>query len=483
MSDFGITRFGAYVPRLRIERSAIAGAHAWMAPGLKGRAKGARAFASWDEDAVTMAVEACLDCLGSAEARYIAELRFASLNFPYADLSHGALVASALQLGPGVRTIDHGHSQRAGTAALIDGLTSERPTLVVGADNPQAKPASTQELLYGAGAAAFFLGEDRVLARLVATHSATMPFVDHFRPTGAKFDYFWEERWVRDEGYAKIVPDAVKAVLEKAQLDLSAIDHLVIPSLQSGAAQFLARKLGFGGQVADGLEDGVGYAGSAHPLLMLAATLEKARPGERILVVGFGQGADAIILQATDVLADAHPLRGVSGNIADRIDTREYLRMLSFAGNIEPDWGMRSEKVVKTALTEQYRSQDQIDGIVAGKCKSCGTVQFPQLSYCVACNAPAEQFEQESLLGVPAEVLTFTADWLSYYQAPPMYVGFMQFANGARLLTEVVDVGPSGIDVGTPLRLTYRIKDRDTARGYNRYFWKATPLASAPDKD
>ncbi len=75
-------------------------------------------------------------------------------------------------------------------------------------------------------------------------------------------------------------------------------------------------------------------------------------------------------------------------------------------------------------------------------------------------------------------MLTFTADWLSYHPAPPLYVGFVQFAVGARLLMEMVDIGPAGIDVGTPLRTVFRIKERDLLRGYDRYFWKATPVSA-----
>jgi uncharacterized OB-fold protein len=105
-------------------------------------------------------------------------------------------------------------------------------------------------------------------------------------------------------------------------------------------------------------------------------------------------------------------------------------------------------------------------------------VQFPQLAYCVnpACNAPAAQFDSHSLVDEPARVLTYTADWLSYYPVPPLYVGFVQFDAGARVLMETVDVGPGGLDVGVPLRTVFRIKERDAIRGYNRYFWKTTPI-------
>ncbi|MEG3153270.1 3-hydroxy-3-methylglutaryl CoA synthase, partial [Sphingomonas sp. ZT3P38] len=133
----------------------------------------------------------------------------------------------------------------------------------------------------------------------------------------------------------------------------------------------------------------------------------------------------------------------------------------------------------KTPLTEQYRSADQLEAFNAGKCESCGTIQFPQLQYCVQCHAPSEQFQNVSLRDETARVLTSTADWLSYYAAPPLWVGFVRFENGARVLMEMVDIGPAGIDTDAQLRMVYRIKDRDRQRGYSRYFWKATPLSAA----
>jgi len=211
---------------------------------------------------------------------------------------------------------------------------------------------------------------------------------------------------------------------------------------------------------------------------MLASCLQTAKPGDRILLVGFGQGADAMVFEATEALAAYRQCRGVSGSLADGVATDSYLRLLSFGGGIDLEWGMRAEKNAKTALTEQYRSAGQIAGFVAGKCARCGTMQFPQLEYCVnqACRAPSSAFEDVPLVDEPCKVLTFTADWLSYHPAPPLYVGFVQFDNGARLLMEIVDVAPGGIDIGTRLRPVFRIKERDRVRGYNRYFWKTTPV-------
>ena len=57
----GIVAYGAYVPRLRLNRQAVYDANKWFAGGLRGLAKGERSMANWDEDSITMAVEAARD--------------------------------------------------------------------------------------------------------------------------------------------------------------------------------------------------------------------------------------------------------------------------------------------------------------------------------------------------------------------------------------------------------------------------------------
>lgn len=488
MSEHGITELGAYIPRLRLERTAIAAAHRWMAPSLKGLAKGARAFCSWDEDAITLAVEAARDCLGpagSAARAGVTSLTVASTTLPYADLQNSAIVAGALGLAASVRTSDVGGSQRGGLSALASALRArEEGSVVVAADRLQAKPASTQEMVYGAAAAAFSLGGSRVIARLLGAGVNLAQFVDHFRANGTDHDYFWEERWIRDEGFAKLIPPAVNAALAEAKLAIGDVDTLVLASSLKGVGAALGKQLGFTGTITDGLDDGCGYSGAAHPLLLLAAALESARPGQKILVVGFGQGAEAILLETTPAIAErnagaAGKRRGVRGSLAAGATTSEYLRMATFYGELQPEWGMRGEKSGKAALTTQHRESHQLAGFVAGKCQACGTVQFPRLAYCVnpECNAKAAQFEDHPLTEEPAQVLTFTADWLSYHPAPPLYVGFVQFTSGARLLMEICDVAPEGIEVGTKLEAVFRIKEPDKVRGLNRYFWKMTPAS------
>jgi 3-hydroxy-3-methylglutaryl CoA synthase len=479
-TTYGITGFGGYIPRLRMQRAAIAAAHKWMAPGLRSLAKGQRAFCSWDEDSNTMAVEAARDALGTRSRADLAAVYLASTTLPFADLQNASIVAGALDISGAARTLDIGHSQRAATSGLITALRdAAAPALLIAADRPRGKAASTQEISVGAGAAAFTLGSDKVLATLLGSVSRSAVFVDHFRAEGAKFDYYWEERWIRDEGYLKLVPEAVKAALKESGVAAADVKHFIMAAPLKGIAAAIVKKCGLAPETeADNLDENCGFSGSAHGLLMLAQVLEKANAGDTIVLVGFGQGVDVLVLKTTDAIKDFKPLRGVSGALADAQSHDAYLRLLSYEDSIELEWGMRAERVLKTALTDQYRSKFQLASFVAGKCRKCDTIQFPQLPYCVnpACNAPRENFDAYPLADQRAKVLTYTADSLSYHPSPPLYVGFAQFDNGGRLLMEIVDVGAAGLEVGTPLRIVFRIKDIDKARGYPRYFWKATPI-------
>lgn len=476
MSDFGIVSFGAYVPRYRLDRQAIAAAHKWMAPGLRGLAKGVRAFCSWDEDSVTMAVEAARDALGSRDGASLKAIGLASTRPVYADLQATALVAGALDLPRNLRSVDSGQSQRAGTSGLLAMLKGGEDGLFIASDEPLAKPASNQEMTFGAGAAAFVLGSADVAVRLIGSASVIENFVDHYRQTGEAYDYHWEERWVRDEGYAKLAPEAARAALADAGLAIADVQHLVMPAMLRAAAGDVVKRLGFAGNVVDDLFAQCGYAGAAAAPLMLASALESASPGDRILVIAFGQGADAMVLEVTDAIASARPARGVAGSLANALTTDSYMRYLSFTDQVELEWGMRSEKSAKTAMSEVWRSGGQIEPFNAGKCGSCGTIQFPQLQYCVNCHAPGAGFSPVSLRDAPARVMTQTADSLSYHPSPPLYVGFIQFANGARVQMEMVDIGPEGIEPGTEVEMVFRVKEKDRQRGYNRYFWKAAPM-------
>src|ERR1700723_3686295 len=137
----GIRSYGVFVPRSRMARSAIADAHAWAFPALKSLGRGERAFCSWDEDAITMGVQAARHCLASDRTRPV-DLVLASTTAPFADLQNASIVAQALRLEEGATTQDASGSTRAGLRALAFALESagREPRLGGAADGRPATP-------------------------------------------------------------------------------------------------------------------------------------------------------------------------------------------------------------------------------------------------------------------------------------------------------------------------------------------------------
>jgi 3-hydroxy-3-methylglutaryl CoA synthase len=474
--SIGITSYGVFIPRCRIARSVIVDAHAWALPGLKALGRGERTFCSWDEDAITLAVQAARDCLAGRHDAPV-DVTLASTTAPFADPQNTSVLSQVLRLGDAVTGQDVSGSSRAGLRALAQALEmgSANARLVVASDCRRAKPGSTQELTYGAGAAAFLTGEHDVLARYLGSYSAAAPFVDHFRQSGEKYDYYWEERWIRDAGVAPIVPAAVARLLTRIDIPVARVAWFGLAGAPAGSDAMVAKTLGLpAGCVVPDLQGTVGDAGAAHALLLLAGAIERGKPGDVIVIAAFGAGCEALAFEIAE--GGARPAAGLEAAIGRKTVETSYPKMLSFAGELRLDWGPRSETTIKASLSQQYRSAPQLLGFVGGQCGACGQVQFPALPTCVNCAAPGPLIPYP-LADQPARVATVSADWLQYYPAPPLYVGLVQFDVGARALMEIVDVPPTGIEVGMPLRFAFRVKAHDELRHYSRYFWKAVPAS------
>ena len=81
------------------------------------------------------------------------------------------------------------------------------------------------------------------------------------------------------------------------------------------------------------------------------------------------------------------------------------------------------------------------------------------------------------MAGLEANVMSFTADSLTYSPDPPACYGMIEFAEGGRIMIDFTDIDPDALRVGQPMQMMFRIKDIDAARGFRRYYWKAAPLA------
>ena len=475
----GILAFGAYVPWRRLPRKTIADTHGWFNPALRAQAKGERAFCNWDEDPVTMAVEAARDALAGRARGTIAALRFASTSFPFLDRLHSGIVGEALGLADSLSALDVAATQRAATSALIEALLSDSETLLVAAEKRAAKAASPWEAACGDGAAAILLGAGKPVARLLGKASRTVDFVDHFRSLDNRFDYQWEERWIRDAGYMQIVPPAIHRCLEAAKVAGKDVTHFCMPAILPRIASGVAKAAGIDEKaICDPLHAGLGDTGAAHPLMLLASVLERAKAFDRILLVGFGQGVDALLLEVTAEIAHQPKRLGVAGHLARRKEETNYGRYLAFNDLIHLERGMRSETDKGTALSSLWRNRETVTSFMGGKCAQCGTLQIPRTDICVNpnCNAIGAQ-QPHPFAEMAGRIKSYTADRLTYSPDPPACYGMIEFAEGGRIMIDFTDIDADQLRVGQPMRMMFRIKDIDTTRGFRRYYWKAAPVA------
>jgi 3-hydroxy-3-methylglutaryl CoA synthase len=479
----GIVSYGAYLPRLRLNRKMMAAANAWMDSSLLAHGKGERSMANWDEDSITMAVEAARDCLADQDRRSIEALYFASTSLPFADRQNSGIIAAALNLSEQIATLDVTASQKAATSGLLAALNAAKSTdrniLFAAADKRRTKSACAQEMQFGDGAAALLLGSGNVVAEFLVGHSSSVDFVDHYRGLNRTYDYGWEDRWIRDEGFGKIVPPVIARALEKAGLKPDQVDHFVLPSVYSGLAAGIAKKAGLRPQaVRDNLAAVCGETGAAHAIVMLVAALQQATPGQLLLVAGFGQGCDALLFRTTERLA-AMPARiGVTGSLARRKEENNYLKFLSFNQLVAQERGLRAEYNPQTALSALYRKRKMVLGLVGGICSKCRTPQFPKEGVCVNpdCNSIGPQ-EDFPFADRPGRITSWSADALAYSADPPSHYGLVQFEGGGRFMADFTDCDVGAVQVGMPVRMVFRILGTDELRGMTRYFWKAAPVA------
>ncbi len=461
----------------------------WFAPALIMVAQGERSMCNWDEDAVTMAVAAARDCLIGMDKNKLDACFLASTSLPFADRQNAGIISTALNLRDDILTSDFTASQKAGSTALLAALESvmggaRNNILVTASDMRETKPAWFHEMWFGDGAASLTVGDKNVIAEFKGSYSVSYDFVDHYRGAQKKYDYNWEERWIRDEGYSKIIPEAVSGLLKKLDMTMDQVDKLVYPCFFKAEHAKIAKKLGAGKEkVIDNLHEVCGETGCAHPLLMLTKALDEAKPGDRILMASFGQGCNAFLFTVTDKIEQLPMRDKFKATLELKETTDNYSKFLVFRKLINPEMGIRAESPTQTALTVLWRRRKMLLGLVGGKCRECETAQFPKTQVCVnpECTAKHSQEDYE-FADVPAKIKTYTGDLLAVSLEPPHKYGMIQFEGGGRFMTDFTDCKLEELKVGLPVQMVFRKRGEDADRGFVNYFWKATPVPGAADE-
>lgn len=476
----GIKSYGAYIPRYRMNHNTI-----FAAVGFLGTfpTPGEKAVANHDEDTITMAVAAAIDCIDKLKREAIDCLYLATTSQPYQLRQNSAILAAALDLKPDIRTADFIASNKAGTTALLSAFDAVKSgtsnnVMVCASDCRLSKPGSPQEHLYGDGAAAIWVANDGVIATFEGYYSVSYDFPDRWKISTEEFEHAWEDRFIRDEGYVKMIPQAISGLLKKYDLKIKDFAKIAFPGIYAREHAAILKRLGAEPeQIQDTLIDKVGDTGAASPLMMLVAALEGAKPGDKILVASFGNGSDALFFQVTENIKNLGERRGVKKHLASKKELASYEKYLAFRSLAPMDIGLRGEVGIRTPMSTLFRERKTILALCGSKCRKCGTPQYPPQRVCVNPDCGAvDEMEDYRFSDKKGVVFTYTGDNLAASIDPPSIYGLIDFDGGGRYWFDFTDCDLDSIKVGMPVEMTFRRRYADEPTGVYGYAWKATPI-------
>lgn len=334
----GIVGYGSYVPRYRLPGREIS--RVWTEGNSRSPVR-EKSVPGLDEDTATMSIEAARNALARAQIdpQKISAVWVGSESHPYAVKPTGTVVAEAIGATPATLAADWQFACKAGTEAIQAGIGFVGSgmadyVLSIGMDTAQGRPGDALEYTAGAGGAAFILGPaEDALVQIQRTLSYVSDTTDFWRRPSTHYPSH-AERFSGDPGYFGHVIPAAQQMMDEMGTTPESYDYVVFHQPNPKFPTRAMAELGFKpAQWKTGLlvpEIGNTYAGAA--IIGLAAVLDEAEPGQRILTVSYGSGAgsDAFDLLVTDKLPDAQKRALVTRDYIGRrieIDYAQYVRM------------------------------------------------------------------------------------------------------------------------------------------------------------
>jgi hydroxymethylglutaryl-CoA synthase len=308
----GIVSYGAYIPRYRITVKEIA--TAWDADAKSfenGLGLIEKSVPALDEDTVTIsancAVQAMQRCKNQSAIK-IEAVYVGSESHPYAVKPTSTMVGEALNIGSDWTASDLEFACKAGTAGMqmVFGLVEAgriENGIAIGADTAQGAPGDALEYSAAAGGAAFIIGKEKIIAKLIHTTSMTSDTPDFWR---RKMEHFPKHggRFTGEPAYFKHVVSNTKKILADTGMKIDEFAHIVFHMPNGKFPMAVAKTFGATKQQmqAGFIVKYVGNTYSACSMLGLSSILDVAKPGEMVLVssYGSGSGSDSFIFEITE---------------------------------------------------------------------------------------------------------------------------------------------------------------------------------------
>ena len=465
----GITSVGVYVPYLRLSLGAIK-------KGLRGE----KALANFDEDSITMAVAAVIDCLQDVDRNSVDALFFASTTSPYCEKQASTIVALATDLRRDIITADYANTLKSGTNALrsaVDAVAAGtvKKAIVTAADTRLGAPGSMFERSFGDGAAALMIGDEGVFASLEASYSVCHEIMDVWRIDRSPYVSASEGRFAGVEGYMKTMEEAVLGLLNKTGLKPHEFAKVVFYSPDQRSSAQLAGKLGFdpSSQLQDSFFGLLGNTGTPYAMMMLAAALEESKPGDNILLANYGNGADAFLFKVTEHIEEFSSRRSIRDHLTSKQvvdDYQTYLNCRGILTGFDQTYPVPFGNISAPALFREVEKNLRFHGV---KCDKCGAVQYPPQRVCVKCREK-DQSKSVRLSDKKAKVFSFSLDHVSSIIDSPAVIAVVDFDGGGRMECLMTDRVVKEVGIGMEVEMTFRkLFQRENIVNY---FWKAKPI-------
>ena len=467
----GILSLGAYIPRYRLSSSALS--TAW---GRDGSDLG-RPVANHDEDSLTMAHEALSSILEGRDPGEVDALFFATTTSPYKEKSAAGLLSTVLDARRDIHAADFQGSLRSVVPALraaCDALKSGSARLVAigAADLRPAAPGSADEPSLADAAGALLLGAEDTALTIEGIHSVTEDFYDAWRMETDPYLRRGDAKFVQVEGYEALGVEAAAGLLQAAGLEKSDVDRVLLCVPDARVHCSVARKLGFEDRAYPERPPAavLGDAGAAAPILALASVAEGLTPNQRVLLLIYGSGCDAVLLRATEGVDSLGGKDSWEQEIEGGRPLEHYAKYLRFRNLLREDLA----PAPYSSPAVLHREEKANLKLYGEKCRRCEAVHYPPRKMCRNCGA-SDDFE-EVKLSRRGRIFTYTADHLVPTPDPPVVMASADLDGGGRFYGQLADCAPGDVSVGMEVELCFR--RLHAGEGFLNYFWKMRPVKS-----
>lgn len=337
MKNVGIVSYGTDLPIYRIRVEEIA--NAWgNDPESYKRGLGLveKTVPALDEDTITLATNAALEAWERSTKPQIGSVYVGSESHPYAVKPSSGVVGQALGIGNKFTAADLEFACKAGSAGIQMILSHVRSSIMqagiaIGADTSQGAPGDALEFSAAAGAAAFIIGGEDIIAKSIHTCSVTTDTPDFWRREHQNFPRHGG-RFTGEPAYFEHIVGATKLLLSETKTKIEDYNHVIFHMPNGKFPKVVAKSLGVSEKqlTAGFVVPYIGNTYSACSLLGFASVLDVALPGEKILLTSYGSGAgsDSFAFEVTENIIQYRTKRArIEGDmlLQNKINTKQYL--------------------------------------------------------------------------------------------------------------------------------------------------------------